>query len=167
MSEFAPKSAQKFLSYIVGWLCLTGWQGAITSISYLCGTVIQGMIILNDGSYVPQAWHATLLIIAIAAFAVVFNSVLAKKLPLVEAFLLVLHVLGLFAIIIVLWILAPTANAYDVWFTFTNNGGWSSSGTATMVGLLSPIISTIGFDCAAHMCKIQLSPPRDSEESVY
>lgn len=99
----------------------------------------------------PQAWHGTLLTIAVAAFSVIFNTALAKRLPLVEAFLLVLHVLGLFAIIIVLWILAPTAKASDVWLEFTNAGGWNSYGTATMVGLLSPVISTIGFDCAAHM----------------
>jgi len=89
---------------------------------------------------------------AIAAFAVIFNTVLAKQLPLVEAVLLVLHVVGLFAIIVVLWVLAPRANAHDVWLEFTNAGGWSSVGTSTMVGLLSPVISTIGFDCAVHMC---------------
>jgi len=63
----------------------------------------------------------------------------------------VLHVLGAFAIIITLWVLAPTADAYTVWTQFSNAGGWNSDGTATMVGLLSPIISMIGFDCAVHM----------------
>ncbi len=118
----------------VGWLCFTGWQGAICAICFITGTIIQGLMILNDDTYIPQAWHGTLLTMAVAAFAVVFNTVLAKKLPLVEAFLLVLHVLGLFAIIIVLWILAPIANAHDVWFRFSNAGGWNSNGTATMVG---------------------------------
>lgn len=153
MSEFAPPRGQKFLSYIVGWLSFTGWQGAICAICYLTGTIIQGLIILNNESYIPEAWHGTLLVIAITAFAVIFNTVLAKKLPLVEALLLFLHVLGLFAIMIVLWILAPTAKAHNVWFEFTNAGGWNSNGTATMVGLLSPVISTIGFDCAVHMGK--------------
>lgn len=112
---------------------------------------MQGLIILNNENYQPQAWHGTLLVIAVCSFAVLFNTALAKKLPLVEALLLVLHVLGLFAIIIVLWVLAPTARANDVWLEFTNAGGWNSYGTATMVGLLSPVISTIGFDCAVHM----------------
>lgn len=156
VSEFAPKPAQKFLSYLVGWLCFTGWQAAITSICYLTGTIIQGLIILNDVNYVPTPWQGTLLIIAIAAFAIIFNTALAKKLPLVEAFLLFLHVLGLFAIIIVLWTLAPTASAHDVWLDFANGGNWNSNGTATMVGLLSPVISTIGFDCAVHMCMIHV-----------
>jgi len=140
------------LSYIVGWLCFTGWQCAITSITFLAGTVIQGLIVLNNPDYVPQPWHGTLLVIGITVFAIFFNTVLAKKLPLVEGLLLVLHVLGLFAIVIVLWVLAPTASASSVWFEFTNLGGWNSAGTSTMVGLLSPVISTIGFDCAVHMC---------------
>lgn len=114
--------------------------------------MIQGLIILNDETYVPQAWHGTLLVIAVASFAIIFNTILAKRLPLVEVFLLVLHVLGFIAIVIVLWIMAPTAKAYEVWFEFTNAGGWNSYGTATMVGLLSPILSSLGYDCSAHMC---------------
>lgn len=148
VSEFAPQPAQKFLSYLMGWLCFTGWQCAITSITYLAGTIIQGLIILNNPTYVAERWHGTLLVIAVAAFAVLFNTVLAKKLPMVEGLLLILHVLGLFAIIIVLWVLAPTANAKDVFTQFTNAGGWNSNGTSFMVGLLTPIISLIGFDCA-------------------
>ncbi|KAM3421995.1 hypothetical protein BST61_g2372 [Cercospora zeina] len=152
-SEWAPQPAQKFLSYLMGWLCFTGWQCAITSITYLAGTIIQGLIILNNPSYVPERWHGTLLVIAVAAFAVLFNTVLAKKLPMVEGLLLILHVLGLFAIIIVLWVLAPTANAKNVFTKFTNAGGWSSNGTSFMVGLITPIISLIGFDCAVHMAE--------------
>lgn len=135
----------------MGWLCFTGWQCAITSITFLAGTIIQGLIILNDASYTYEAWQGTLLIIAITSFAIFFNTVLAKKLPLVEGLLLVLHVLGMIAIFITLWTLAPTADAKTVWTQFTNGGGWNSDGTATMVGLLSPIISSIGFDCAVHM----------------
>lgn len=137
---------------MVGWLCFTGWQCAICAITFLAGTIIQGLIILNNPtSYVPKPWHGTLLIIAITSFAIFFNTVLAKKLPLVEGLLLVLHVLGLFAIIITLWVLSPTADAHAVWTEFTNAGGWNSSGTATMIGMLSPIISMLGFDCAVHM----------------
>ncbi|OQN95295.1 hypothetical protein B0A48_18526 [Cryoendolithus antarcticus] len=151
VSKFAPVSAQNFLSYLVGWLCFTGWRCAITSITFLAGTVIQGLIILNNPNYIYESWHGTMLIIAITTFAIFFNTVLAKKLPLVEGLLLILHVLGAFAIIIVLWVLAPTASAREVWTQFTNAGNWNSAGTSTMVGLLSPIISMIGFDCAVHM----------------
>ncbi|KAF2724727.1 amino acid transporter [Polychaeton citri CBS 116435] len=152
VSEFAPQRAQKFLSYIVGWLCFTGWQGAITSICFLAGSIIQALIALNHPTtYVPQQWHATLLIMAVAAFAIFFNTMLAKRLPLVEGLLLVLHVLGVFAIIIPLWVLSPLAPAEQVWTEFTDAGNWGSYGTATLVGMLAPILSLIGFDCVVHM----------------
>ncbi|KAL1583925.1 hypothetical protein WHR41_07354 [Cladosporium halotolerans] len=154
VSEFSPPSCQRFLSYIVGWLCFTGWQAAITSITFLCGTIIQGLIALNSQKYAlegQQPWHGTLLVIAVTAFAIFFNTALAKKLPLVEGLLLVLHVVGFFAIIIVLWVLAPTAPASAVFTEFANGGMWNSEGTAFMVGLLSPVLSLIGFDCAVHM----------------
>lgn len=130
-SQLALESMQKVLSYIVGWLCFAGWQGATCAICYLSGPVIQGLIILNDESYVPQSWHWTLLVIAVAAFSVLFNTVLAKRLPLVEAILLAMHVLGFVAIVAVLRTLAPVAKAGDVCFEFTDAGGWNSFGTAT------------------------------------
>ncbi|KAH2129280.1 hypothetical protein KXW66_008567 [Aspergillus fumigatus] len=59
VSEFAPRRAQKFLSYITGWLSATGWQCAIVSIAFLAGTIIQGLVVLNDPTYEFQRWHGT------------------------------------------------------------------------------------------------------------
>ncbi len=105
MSEFAPKSAQKFLSYIVGWLCVLGWQVGNTSIAFLVAGQIQGLIILNNDTYVPQRWHGTMLVIAINTFSQAFNTFLARKLPLVEGIVLVLHIFGFFAILVPLLVL--------------------------------------------------------------
>ena len=82
-----------------------------------------------------------------------FNTFLAKKLPLVEGIILVVYVVGFFAIIIPLWVLAPRADAHIVFTQFTNAGGWSSVGTAVMVGLSGITASLGGFDCAVHMCE--------------
>jgi amino acid transporter len=152
VSEFSPRSCQKFLSFLTGWLCFTGWQAAIVAIAFLAGTVIQGLAILNNPKdYIPEAWHGTMLVIAITFFAIIFNTFLANKLPLVEGLVLALHVVGMFAIIIPLWILAPRNSAKEVFTHFQNNGGWSSMGTSFMVGLLSTTISMLGFDCTVHM----------------
>lgn len=92
MSEFAPKPARKFLSYIVGWLCVLGWQGVLAATTFVAVTMLQGAIAVNNlDSYVPEPFHVTLLIIAVAGFSVFFNTVLAKRLPLVESLLLVLQ----------------------------------------------------------------------------
>ena len=94
VSEFAPPSCQRFLSYIVGWLCFTGWQSGLTAISFIAGTIIQGLIALNNPGYFLVPWHGTLLTIAVCAFAIFFNTVIASRLPLVEGSIVFLHISG-------------------------------------------------------------------------
>ncbi|KAI7453537.1 hypothetical protein KC368_g2322 [Hortaea werneckii] len=73
VSELAPKRWQKFLSYVVGWLGVLGWQTGIAFSGYLTGTQIQGLLVLNYPGYVFERWHGTLLIIAMLSFAVFFT----------------------------------------------------------------------------------------------
>ncbi|KAI9367357.1 amino acid/polyamine transporter I [Aspergillus egyptiacus] len=153
VSEFAPPRCQKFLSYITGWLTAIGWQCAIVTIAMLAGTIIQGLVVLNDPGYDFERWHGTLLVIAITTFSILFNTFLAKKLPLIEALILIIHIVGLFAIIIPLWVLAPRNNAKAVFTEFNNGGGWNSDATATLVGFSTTITSMIGYDCSVHMCE--------------
>jgi choline transport protein len=151
ISEFAPREHQKFLSYLMGWLCVLGWQGGCGATAFVAGTQIQGLIVLNYPDYVYQAWHGTMLTIAVAAAAVVFNTVLAKKLPLVEALVLVIHIFGFFGILVTLWVLAPISDAKTVFTTFNDGGGWGSSGLSTLVGVVAGILPLLGADAAAHM----------------
>ncbi|ORY11433.1 amino acid/polyamine transporter I [Clohesyomyces aquaticus] len=154
VSEFAPKSGQKFLSYIVGWLCVLGWQVGNTAIAFLSSQQIQGLIILNNPNYVPQRWHLTLLVIAVMTFCQLFNTFLARKLPLVEGIILILHICGFFAILIPLWVLGDRAeSAHTVFTTFTDGGGWGNIGLSCLIGMLTPIFSFIGPDSATHMAE--------------
>jgi hypothetical protein len=75
----------------------------------------------------------------------------------VEGLILIVHVVGVFAIIIPLWVLAPRNSAKAVFTEFNNAGGWNSDGTATLVGLSTTITSMIGYDCSVHMCKCRIS----------
>jgi len=151
VSEFAPRNCQKFLSYMTGWLCATGWQCGVVAVAFIAGTIIQGLIVLNDATYVYARWQGTLLIIAITTFSVLFNTFLAKKLPLIETLLLILHVVGLFLVIIPLWVVTPLNSAESVFTNFGNAGGWNSYGTATIVGFSTSIAGLSGYDCAVHM----------------
>ncbi|KAK3710249.1 hypothetical protein LTR37_010470 [Vermiconidia calcicola] len=151
VSEFAPPSCQRFLSYIVGWLCFTGWQSGLTAISFIAGTIIQGLIALNNPGYFLVPWHGTLLTIAVCAFAIFFNTVIASRLPLVEGSIVFLHISGLFIVIIVLWTLAPRHTAQEAFLELTNNGGWDSQGTSLLVGLYPLVVALIGFDSVVHM----------------
>lgn len=40
VSEFSPRSSQKFLSYMVGWLGVLGWQVGVAYASYLSATEV-------------------------------------------------------------------------------------------------------------------------------
>lgn len=137
----------------LGWLSAIGWQVYLAGVCFMVGSIIQGLIALNVSDYVWHNWHGTLLTIATISFAVIFNTVLAVQLPLLEGVVLILHLAGLFAIIIPLWVMAPRATAQTALLDFTNFGGWSSTGLSAMVGLTTPLSVLIGFDCSVHMCK--------------
>ncbi|KAJ4293119.1 hypothetical protein N0V90_008401 [Kalmusia sp. IMI 367209] len=112
---------------------------------------LQGLIALNVSSYTIKAWHTTLFTIAITAFTLGWNTFLAHKLPLIEGIGLVLYVLGFFAFIIVLWVMGPHTDTYDVWTRFEDNSGWGNVGLSTLVGLLGPIVTLIGSDSSCHL----------------
>jgi len=133
-----------------GWLTTTSWQTSITGSSYLAGTIIQSLFVLNVANYDYQRWHGTLLTIMIVVVAIVFNTVGARRLPLIEGLLVVCHILGI-VILIPLWVLLPTRKGGAPLVEFYNPSGWNSIGTSTMVGMLSTVVSMLGFDCSVHM----------------
>ena len=47
--------------------------------------------------------------------------------------------------------MAPRAPADVALLQFQNNGGWSSDGLSSMIGLLAPMAVLIGYDCSVHM----------------
>lgn len=94
---------------------------------------------------------------AISSFAIIFNTYLAKKLPLVEGIILILHICGFFAILVPLWVLAPRHTSKDVFTKFADGGNWGSQVVSCIVGMLSPVFAFLGPDSAAHM----------SEETKY
>ncbi|KAM3074423.1 hypothetical protein ACMFMG_002773 [Clarireedia jacksonii] len=151
VSEFAPPKIQKFLSYLVGWLCAIGWQDYLAGVCFMVGTIIQGLIALNVENYVWEAYHGTLLTIAVVAFSVIFNTSMAERLPLIEGVILILHLIGIFAIIIPLWVMAPRGDPKTVLLEFTNQGQWATKGLSAMIGLTAPMSVLVGYDCSVHM----------------
>lgn len=150
VSEFAPRRYQKFVSYVMGWLCVLGWQTDAASVAYLAGTTIQGLIVLNKPDYVFERWHGTLLTMAVAAFGVLFNTVLARKLPMVEGLVLIVHVFAFFGILVTLWVLSPTNAPEKVFTTFNDGGGWGSLAASTLSGITGGVLPLIGADAAVH-----------------
>ncbi|KAI4231321.1 MAG: hypothetical protein L6R40_007766 [Gallowayella cf. fulva] len=144
VAMLAPRSCRNFLSYLTGWLTVAGWQAFVASGCYLCGTLIQGLIVLQHPHYSPALWHGTFLFWAVAAFGVFFNTVVSRALPQIEGMILVLHVFGFFAILIPLVYLSPHVSSQDVFTRFLNGGGWPTQGLSFFVGLIGNVFAFLG-----------------------
>lgn len=151
ISEFAPREFQKPLSYLIGWLCVLGWQAGTAASCFLAGTEIQGLLVLNYDNYVYKYWHGSLLTMAIIFICASFNTVFARQLPLVEALILFLHVAGFLGILVPLWVFAPRSTSEQVWTVFENSRGWTSDGLACLIGIITPVVSLLGADAATHL----------------
>jgi choline transport protein len=149
----APRRFQKFLSYITAWVTLCGWQAAAASGAFASGTFVQGLIVLCNPSYEPKGWQNTLFAWAILVFGTTINTLATGLLPNFEGLILILHICGFFAILIPLVYLAPHGSASDIFTTFYNFGGWNTQTYSFFIGLVGPVYSFIGGDCAVHMAE--------------
>jgi len=91
-----------------------GWIASLASSVYVCGTQIQAMINVLNPDEAMTSWQLTLVMFAIIAITIVFNTVGAKFLPMLETISLFGHVAGFFVVMIPLLVLCPKNSAYDV-----------------------------------------------------
>jgi choline transport protein len=80
------------MSWVQGWVTLLGWQAAMASAASLVATLIQGLVVFNITSYEPQRWHATLIMVLLAIYAGLMNTVGKKLLPVFETLAGIFHV---------------------------------------------------------------------------
>ncbi len=81
---------------------------------------------------------------AVLVYCVAVNTILSGVLPAIEVFILILHVLGFFAIIIPLLYLAPHSKASYIFSTFFNKGRWRSQALSFFIGLQGNAASFVG-----------------------
>lgn len=137
---------RKYLSYLTGWLTATGWQASVASGGYLSGTLIQGMIVLNHPEYNFKQWHGTLLFWVVILVAVFVNTIISSLLPKLEGLILIIHVLGFFAVLIPLVYMASHGSSSSVFSNFINEGGWSTQGVSFFVGIIGNVFAFLGKD---------------------
>ncbi|KAJ9669681.1 hypothetical protein H2201_000065 [Coniosporium apollinis] len=87
----------------------------------------------------------------IVVFSIFFNTVLLRKLPLMEGIFLIIYVFGFVAVITVLWVMGPRGDPSIVFTKFEDNAGWGNTGLSTLVGILAPVVTLIGSDSACHL----------------
>lgn len=133
---------------LLGWLSTVSWQSIVALDAFLIGSIVQGLITLNDTEYSPSRWQGTLLVIASVIFVASFNVFAARQLPLAETIFVAVHVLAYFAVILTLLLLSPKQSAAAVFTDFRDNGaGWPATSLSVMVGQVSTMFVVLGeFD---------------------
>jgi amino acid transporter len=153
VSMLAPPSSRKFLGYLTAWLALTGWQALVASGGFVTGTMIQGLILLTHPEYgtAVQNWHGTLLFWGVVLLGYAINSAIGSLLAKFEGLVLVVHLLGFFAIMLPLALLSEHGDSAAVFNTFYNLGDWQTQGLSFCVGLLGNVFAFLGADGAIHV----------------
>lgn len=153
VSMLAPSSARKFLGYLTGWLAITGWQALVASGGFVTGTMIQGLILLTHPEYAASMknWHGTLLFWGVVLVSYGINTAVGSLLAKFEGLVLVLHILGFFAVVLPLSLLSPHGTAKDVFNTWVNSGLWQTQGLSFSIGIIGNVFAFLGGDGAIHV----------------
>ena len=90
--------------------------------------------------------QGTLMTILIAVSVTMFTIYGTRRLPFFEGCILFFDIIGVFAIVIPLWTLAPMAPSKEVWLDFGSYGGWKNLGLACLIGQMPSGGALIGAD---------------------
>ncbi|KAJ5358792.1 uncharacterized protein N7496_011205 [Penicillium cataractarum] len=149
----APMRWKKVCSYLIGWLTSLAWIATIATETIFLGTMIEGLITLNNPDFAQQRWQNTLLAWASVACTFFINVVVPNILPRFEIFMLVLHLAGFIAITAVLLAMSPKKSADFVFHTALNEGNWPTQGISYCVGFIGNIATFVGADASVHMAE--------------
>ena len=139
------------LSWITGWINVSGWIALVASGGLLGSRLILGVIALMNPTYKSERWHQFLIYIGFNLVAFLINAFMSKVLPLVSRSALIWSVTGFVVIsITVLACAAPNYSSAEFVFTeFISETGWPD-GIAWLLGLLQGGLGMTGFDAVAH-----------------
>lgn len=120
-----------------------------TQPAFLMGTVIQGLITLNNDDYVPQRWHGTLLVWACLAIPLLCNIYARKLLTTLEIIGGISHLIFMIVVVVILVVLSPRSSASFVFTqSITGLSGWTDPGISWCLGLLSATFPLSGMHAA-------------------
>lgn len=150
----APPEWKTVCSYMIGWLTTLAWVATVATETLFAGTMIQGIIALDNPDYDIKRWHGTLLTWAVICGCIFVNVVIPAWLPRFEVFILVFHIAGFIAILTTLLVMTPElgSNA-SVWLTSLNEGGWPTQGVSYCVGFLGNVATFVGADASVHLAE--------------
>lgn len=154
VSEFAPASWQREMSYASGWMSSLGWIASLAGGTYVLADLIGVCVGLVWDGFAFTAWQLFLVILALLLVTIALNTAGARVLPALEVASLVGHTLGLVVFVGVLWgMCRPLNGARDVFLSWENGSGWADYGAACLLTQVSIIWSMLGSDTIVHICE--------------
>ncbi|KAF2403109.1 amino acid transporter [Trichodelitschia bisporula] len=153
VAMLAPPGYKKAFSYVIGWLTSLAWIATVAIESMFAGQMLQGLLVLNYASYMPQRWHSTLLAWAVLVVNVAINVFIPGWLPRFEIGIMAVHIAGFVAVLATLLSTADMGSAASVWTTVRNGGGWPTQGLSFCVGFLGNVATFVGADASVHMAE--------------
>lgn len=141
----------RFITWLQGWMTWFAWISLLCSVANFTAYILQGIVVMNYPTYVPERWHLTLIIIAMVLVQGLMNMYTFRLIPWIEAGAGVLHIVLFIIFIAVLLALAPKHSSDFVFFESSIFSGWSNSFVSWNLGLITPTWGFVGFDGAIHM----------------
>jgi choline transport protein len=152
-SILAPKSINKFSSYLCGIIAVFSWIAIGASISQFPALQIMALALNYHPNFHAHAWHYFLIYQAANIVITLNNVFLLKKTNWTHTIGFCLTIV-LFAVSIFTTLGRSTSKqSHDfVWITFVNLTGWDE-GFAFLYGLLVPCFMYCGLDGALHVAE--------------
>lgn len=148
----AWKNWSRSISYVTGWINVSGWVALTATGGLLGSTFIINIISLLHADYEEKPWHQFLIYIGFSLAALLINACSTRLLPLFTKAAFFWSIAGF--VIISITILACASPNYQpgafVYGQFINEVGWPD-GVSWMLGLLQAAFALTGFDAVAHM----------------
>jgi choline transport protein len=135
------------LSWITGWINVSGWIALVASGGLLGSQLIVGVISLFHENYVPERWHQFLIYVGYTITAFLVNAFMNDMLPYVNKAAITWSISG-FVIICITVLACASPNYASAKFVFTdfiNETGWPD-GIAWLLGLLQGGLGLTGYD---------------------
>ena len=139
--------------------------------SWINSTIILGLIQINYPAYEGKPWHGTLIFYAVIALALLINTYLGKVFPWLEAVAFIVHIVGFFAIMIVMIYLAPKSPPSFVFDNFMNLGGLTDIqsallGSVTIMYMFNGTSSLAEEDTAALLILVAVDGATHMAEEI-
>ncbi|WOO77848.1 Choline transport protein [Vanrija pseudolonga] len=155
----APAEHSAWISWVCGWFATSGWIALVGTAGSLAGSLITGVIALQNDSYVQKPWNVFLIYTGYTLIAMAVNIWALPILPRLNQAAIFWSLIG--AVVILITCLSRSAGNFAspkfVFTEFINETGWPN-GIAWILGLLQSCFGLTGYDAVSHMVEEMPEP---------